>query len=321
MKSSQNEYTLFSTDGRPAFTINEVDLLDAQHYEIFAPKVVLSSEQQNKRKRKISRQSVKKENERISGVKLEAKQARENWIKNEFARIKKESYTQEDFLTFIKKVEEPFKYKTLDGYEAFSTGSENICVNSIALQAIDGVLCQKAAAEELSRVEALERKRKVKKRKRTPNTTRSDDGLGVCMQLQLHDFQQEDEEKQKQIQAKQKHLKQRKSLLTDVESLVSRRGEDWNYDKMSDTDLKTLLKLCCENSGMLSKPVRVKRLKLMDANVSLSTAILRKHELITNINQLEKELNALTVLSIDLLPEKETEDEDHSRTAEIILDL
>ena len=48
---------------------------------------------------------------------------------------------------------------------------------------------------------------------------------------------------------------------------------------------------------------------------------LRKHELITNIKQLEEELNALTVLSIDLLPEKEIEDDDHSRTAEIILDL
>ena len=82
----------------------------------------------------------------------------------QYDEIRKENYTKSDFLTFIEKVQSPFHYVSSDGlYSGQCNGSETTCINAMAMKAIDGVLCQKRAASELSRLDALERKRKEKK--------------------------------------------------------------------------------------------------------------------------------------------------------------
>ena len=62
----------------------------------------------------------------------------------------------------------------------------------MALQAIDGVLAQ---AEELSRINALEKRRKSAKQKYTPNTTQGDNVIGIVMGIQDYDIMVDEEEK------------------------------------------------------------------------------------------------------------------------------
>ena len=86
-------------------------------------------------------------------------------------QIKVNSHCFEDFSALYNKLLEPFEYRSSDGYITKCTSNESVCVTSMALQAIDGVLTQKRQAEELSRINALEKRRKSAKRKHTPNTT------------------------------------------------------------------------------------------------------------------------------------------------------
>ena len=66
----------------------------------------------------------------------------------------------------------------------------------------------------MSRVEALERLRRSKKRKRTPNTTKGDDGVAVTLQLQLYDKEQQVEDNDDERKRVMRQLKASNTLLT-----------------------------------------------------------------------------------------------------------
>ena len=82
-------------------------------------------------------------------------------------------------LDFITKVQEPFLYSFPNGSTVLYNNNESVCITDVALSAIDSFLCQKKKNNEFSKAAALVRTQNSKKRKRTPNTTRGDDGIGI----------------------------------------------------------------------------------------------------------------------------------------------
>ena len=110
-------------------------------------------------------------------------------------QIKVNSHTFEDFSALFNKLLQPFDHRLNDGYLTKCTSNENVCVTSMTLQAIDCVLTQKRQAEELSCINALEKRKKSAKRKRTPKTTQGDNGIGIIMGIQDYNIMADEEEK------------------------------------------------------------------------------------------------------------------------------
>ena len=103
-------------------------------------------------------------------------------------QIKAKSHSFQDFTDLFDKLSQPFDNQSNDGYLTKCIYSQSICVTSMALQDIDGVLCPKCQAEELRRINALEKKCKSTKRNCTPNIMWGDDGIGALMGLQEYNF-------------------------------------------------------------------------------------------------------------------------------------
>ena len=110
-------------------------------------------------------------------------------------QIQEKKHTFQDFTGLLDKFSQSFEHQSKDGYVTTCTSNESTCITEMALQAIAGVLCQKRQAEEIAQINALRKKRKSSKRKRTPNTTRGDDGIGIYMELQDHDMAAEQEKR------------------------------------------------------------------------------------------------------------------------------
>ena len=99
----------------------------------------------------------------------------------------------------IKKATAPYKHVSTNGYCTVTTGNNTKCASVLSLTAVDTVLNDKRKNDELSQIEAKRRKLSGKKHKRTPNTTRSANGV-ECMQtidLQNNALQKENNEKEK----------------------------------------------------------------------------------------------------------------------------
>ena len=82
------------------------------------------------------------------------------------------------------------------------------------MHTIDGVLQQRKQEEEMSRIRALEKQRKMKKRKRTPNTMMADDGVGIVMALQEHDKQTDLENSAARVEGLKKSVKSSRKLCS-----------------------------------------------------------------------------------------------------------
>ena len=69
---------------------------------------------------------------------------REKWIelefKNMWENIKKDSYTLTDLKSLLEKIAAPFKHQSSDGYITKCNNNEVMCINEMAINAIDGVL-------------------------------------------------------------------------------------------------------------------------------------------------------------------------------------
>ena len=81
-------WTVFLTDGTSNFSVQEADLLDEEKYDVEKPELVLTSEQSSKQKKKILRQLMKQEREKVELLKKEATQKRKVWISQKYDRIK-----------------------------------------------------------------------------------------------------------------------------------------------------------------------------------------------------------------------------------------
>ena len=149
--------------------------------------------------RRKLREAKRMEEIKIRKNKESAEKLRKEWMKREYQKmvteIQENKHTFEDFEVLFQKLHRPFEHLSSDGYVTHCNPDQSICVNNMALHAIDGVLRQKRQQEELARIAALEKKRKSSKRKRTPNTARGDDGIGVYMGLQDFDVTAEQEKR------------------------------------------------------------------------------------------------------------------------------
>jgi len=114
----------------------------------------------------------------------------------------------------------------------------------MALKAIDGVLCQKRQAEELARINALAKKRKSCKRKRTPNTTRGDDGIGVYMGLQDFDVNAEQEKRADNKERLSKDVSHLEKILQDFEAMRLKYNGSIDVHRCYAGELSTLLNVC-----------------------------------------------------------------------------
>ena len=76
--------------------------------------------------------------------------------------------------------------------------------------------------------------------------------MGICMQLQVYDSIVQKENKEKELLSTQKKLKEKQQLLTDFEAMENTK-EDWNFDFMTDKELKVILRLCFEKPQVMMK--------------------------------------------------------------------
>ena len=137
----------------------------------------------------------------------------------------------------------------------------------MAFQAIDGVLCQKCQAEELTQIAALEKKWKSSKRKHTPNTTRYDDVIGVYMGLQDFAVTAKQEKRAEDKDCLSKEALQLQKLLLDFDILKSKYNGLIEVRKYLSGELSTLLNICGLGKGTLSKTKEHKKQILMSINM------------------------------------------------------
>ena len=275
VKVTMDSFMIYLKDQRPPFSVSVQRLLDVNSFEIRRPDVIISSEDKLNIQRRTIRQSKRKEEIKVKARKEEAEKARSKWMQSEYDKmvnqINLNSHTFQDFTNLFEKLSQPFEHRSNDGYLTKCTYNQSTCVTSMALQAIDGVLCQKRQAEELRRINALEKKRKTTKRKRTPNTTRGDDGIGVLMSLQDYDFVAEQEVKAEGTKKLNKEISQLETNLKDFSALKTKYNGSINLDTCLSAELTTILNLCGLGKGNSSKKKEVKKQILQANRISSDT--------------------------------------------------
>ena len=187
-------------------------------------------------------------------------------------------YSQHGFVNkkclqdLIKKAIEPFTHVN-NGYQTVVDSSTSSCVSILSLSAVNTVLSDKRKADEISRMEANRRQQSSTKRaKRTPNTTRSDDGVIVRQNLQVHDDHAAEENCQKLRKKLEKQVEAAEMVLTDWDALKEKRRKTAEAKGLSVDDpslwmflttkaftaaeRKVILRICAPDSGVLSKGER-----------------------------------------------------------------
>ena len=185
IKVSPISFMVYLKDQRPPFHVDLNRLMNPNICDIRRPELIMSSEEKVKMNRRLLRES-KCQQETINKMRKEqAEIARKQWMlteyKNMVMQIQENKHTFQDFTGLLDKFSQPFEHQSKDGYFTTCTSNESTCITEMVLQAIGGVLCQKRQAEEITQINALQKKRKSSKRKWTPNTTRGDDGIGIYM--------------------------------------------------------------------------------------------------------------------------------------------
>ena len=144
VKIKRDTYMVYLKDQCTPFPVTQQCLLDVPNIEIERPKLIMSSEDKLNMNQRIIRESRRKEEIKVKARKKEAERARRKWMQSEYEKmviqIKANSHCFEDFSALYNKLSEPFEYRSSDGYLTKLTSNESVCVTSMALQAIDGVL-------------------------------------------------------------------------------------------------------------------------------------------------------------------------------------
>ena len=120
--------------------------------------------------------------------------------KNMVMQIQENKHTFQYCTRQLDKLSQPLDNQSEDGYVTTCNSNKIICIAEMALQAIGGVLCQKRQAEEIAQINALRKKRKSFKRKRTLNTTPGYESISIYLGLQDHDIVAEQEKRAKDKQ-------------------------------------------------------------------------------------------------------------------------
>ncbi len=155
----------------------------------------------------MKRESVKKEVQLIRKRKNLAETLQEEWIHHEYTMTQQPTYTKRIIPWLCYKSSAAFLALLPQRIDFFCKNNESVCIIDVALRAIDSVLCQKKENNEFSKAAALARTRNSKKRKRTPNTTRGDDGIGILMYLREHKKEEAEEDSVNQIASLTKNMK------------------------------------------------------------------------------------------------------------------
>ena len=311
------------------FKVREEDLLNNKIYKIKIPKKVMTSEERDKINRKIKRLSKRQEEELTHRRKQEAKAEREKMLDNEMEKILE--YSRHGFMNkkclqnLIKKATEPFTY-TCGGYQTVVDESNSSCVSILSLKAVNTVLSDKRKADEISKMEALHRQNSSnKKARRTPNTTRSDDGIIVRENLWQHDNHAAEENKQKDIKRLEKHLEATQTILTEWKSIVEKRQKTADIRKVpidhpslwlfctqkafTAGERKVILRLCAPESKMLLKGEREHIDVFQKHNVTYLKIMAAIEDKNIELTSLKKQLEELRLEEHESVETIESDDE------------
>ena len=250
--------------------------------------------------RRLLRES-KRQQEIVNDMrKEEAEIARKQWMLSEYqkmvAQIQDNKHTFQDFTRLVNKFAQPFEHRSKDGYVTMCTSNENVCITGMALQAIDGVLCQKRQAEEIAQVTALRKKRNSTKRKRTPNTTRGDDGIGIYMGLQDHDMAMEQEKRANEKERLEKESSSLDKILQEFSTLKSKNGGTIDFETCKAAELSTLLSITGLAKGSSNKAKEVKKQILRDNNITNEKLTLCFNDGTTRLAKMKEKLAGRVVV-------------------------
>ena len=272
VKLTKDSFVIYLEDQRPPFNVKQQRLLQLNTFQVHRPEFIFSSEEKDKMSRRRLRESKRKEEIKIRKRKEAAEKARKKWILCEYnkmvTQIKENKHTFQDFTGLFGRYCQPFEHISSDGYVTHCTTDQSICVSTMALKAIDGVLCQKRQAEELARINALAKKRKSCKRKRTPNTTRGDDGIGVYMGLQDFDVTAEQEKRADNKERLSKDVSRLEKILQDFEAMRLKYNGSINVHRCYADELSTLLNVCGLAKGTSGKNKECKKQILLEKNIT-----------------------------------------------------
>ena len=292
IRVSQTGYMVYLKDERPPFKADIRRLMDTDAFDVRRPEIFMSYEDKSKINKRILRESKREEEEKNKMRKGEAEIARKQWMVSEYnsmvQKIKQNQHTFDDFADLFEKLGQPFVHTTNDGYVTRCTSNESVCINNMALSTIDGVLCQKRQAEELSRLNALQKKRNSTKRKQTPNTTRGDDGIGIVMGLQDHDIWAHQEERAKQDENQKKELLHLEKTLPEFDALKAKYNGTINIDSCLGYELLTLLSVCGLAKGNSGKSKPEKRKVLRDNNITNERLTVFVDDATKRLNQIQE---------------------------------
>ena len=129
----------------------------------------------------------------------------------------------------------------------------------MALVKFYGVLQQQKQAEEMTRIRALEKQQKMKKRERTPNTMRGDAGVGIVMILQDHDKQTELENSAARVEGLKKSTEKLEKALDNFTGIRLKYRGLIDFEKCTGKELSILIVFMFPDSGFLSKVVGIKK--------------------------------------------------------------
>ena len=272
VRNAKDSFVAYLKDERPTFTLTTEEILNTDKFILSPPDLVMSAAQKDLMNRRAIRESTRTEVLKVKARKEQAILARENWIEMEFKNmqenIKKDPYTLTDFKSLLHKIAAPFKHRSSDGYITECNNYEAVCINEMAMNAIDGTLQKRKQEEEISRIRALEKQRKMKKRKRTPNTMRADDGVGIVMRLQEHDKQTDLENSAARVEGLKKSLEKLEKTLQLYAKIEHRHKGIIDFEKCTGKELNTLMSFVFPNSGLLSKAVAIRKAKFREKGIT-----------------------------------------------------
>ena len=218
-------------------------------------------------------------------------------------------------------METPYTHEQ-GGFKTVAHGKESACVNLLTISAVNLVLSDKRRADELSRKAAKERMRNSRKRKRTPNTTRGEDGIVIRKKLRKFDNEQAAEDKADKKKSLEKEIKDATKTLTEWTKLEAKRRQmavqrhiQWSDDSLwrltvvgsfTAEERKCILKLCVPNSGVLSKGEKEHVSIFVSKGVTLVSILAAIDVMRKQLTCSQKELDGINRLSAAPVPVGET---------------
>ena len=218
----------------------------------------------------------------------------------------------------IQKATAPFKHEHQDGYVTITKGNDDAtCASVLAMCALDGIISAKRKADELSRIEANRKQNSNKKIKRTPNTTRGDDGVSTAFRLEQFDSEKEKTDSKKMVKNLKQQIEAAEKELTAWGKLVEKKTAKAATMKVHVTDQQLwqitapkmhtqkerqlFLRLCVPSSGALGKKEE-DQLSVLQANdVTYLKLLAAVESAQKRLTQLQKDLcdNLSSRLSVE----------------------